>query len=586
MITVVDLSLVITGLGLVLAGVLLGRATRWSAATMGATGLFLIIGALAWWTSRQTYGIVLAGGTLAASIVFFPRRESWRPPARSPAAVVQVLLVGLIAVMMIMALLLGPEGVVAAAWIWSGCAVGWVWWVIDRRPGPDRRSMIWLAAAIGSVAVVWAIVGFVVPGELSAAVAVLCVWALPAAMIVSRSRAVMDPRRVLVQAVVLLVASVAYLAGYAALTAAIELTVGPPSPGQTTAVALLVALTMPVLVRALRAGVAVLVLGRRADPWRTAAGILNRIDRGPQAALSVVASTAQLPFLHLDVDGRAAALVGAPSGPTVPIDLDVDDHAAQLIIGLRDGEVGLGSDDRRLLAMITPLLSEMIRSDLLAVQLRAAREQTATARAEERRQLRRDLHDGLGPRLSGLVYAADASRNLVRIDPATAEEVLVGLRTDIVAAVEEVRRLSYGMRPAVLDDLGLVDALRQQADRLSGDAGRPLEVVFSVRGLPAETPAAVEVAVYRIVVEALTNVVRHTAAERASVDLSADGDGLVLEVGDDGDGSRTAVEVWNGGVGLESMRARAEELGGRFVAGPSGRGGLVRASLPWPTVEA
>lgn len=585
MITVVELSLVITGLGLVVAGVLLGRANRWSAATMGAAGLLMIIGAVARSTAGQTQGLVLAGALLAASMLFFPRREPWRAPGRRPDAVVQVLLLGSVAVMMIIALLLGTPGVVAAAWIGSGCVVGWVWWVIDRRPGPDRRAMIWLAGALGSVAISWAIAGFAVPGQLSTAVAVLCGWAVPAAMIVSGSRTAADPRRVLVQVVVLLVASVAYLAGYAALTALIELTVGPPSSGQTTVVALLVALMMPVLVRALRAGVAVLVLGRRADPWRTAAGILDRMERGPQAALSVVASTAQLPFLRLDVDGRAAAVAGASQGPSVAVDLDVDDHAAQLVIGLRDGELGLGSDDRRLLRTITPLLSEIVRSDLMATELRTAREQTATARAEERRQLRRDLHDGLGPRLSGLVYTVDAGRNLLRSDPTAAGEVLVGLRTDIVAAVEEVRRLSYGMRPAVLDDLGLVDALHQMADRLADDAGRPLEVVFSLHGLPPEIPAAVEVAAYRIVVEALTNVVRHTAAERATVDLSADGAGLVLEVCDRGDSSGAAADGWRGGVGLESMRARAEELGGSFVAGPSGRGGRVKVFLPWPPTE-
>ncbi|HEY5981360.1 MAG TPA: histidine kinase [Microlunatus sp.] len=501
MITLVELAFVVTGLGLVVAGVLLGRANRWSAVTMGAAGLFLIIGAVGWSTGRQTSAMVPAGALLAVSIIFFRRRESWRPAGRQPDAVVQMLLVASIAVLMIVALLIGPLGLVAAAWIWAGCVVGWVWWVIDRRAGRDRRSMIWLAGALGGVGIACAIAGFAVPGQLSTALAVLCLWALPAAMIVTGSRTAADPRRVLVQVVVLLVASVAYLAGYAALTALIELTVGPPSTGQATGVALLVALPMPALLRALRSGVAVLVLGRRADAWRTAAGILDRIDRGPRAALSVVATTAHLPFLRLDVDGHAVAVAGASEGPTVDIDLDVDDHVARLVVGLRDGDLSLRSDDRRLLRMIAPLLSEIVRSDLLAAELRSAREQTATARAEERRQLRHELHDGLGPRLSGLVYAVDASRNLLRSDPAAAGKVLVGLRTDIVSAVEEVRRLSYGMRPAVLDDLGLVDALRLLADRLAGDPRRPLDVVITVRGLPQEIPAAAEMATYRIVVD-------------------------------------------------------------------------------------
>ena len=145
------------------------------------------------------------------------------------------------------------------------------------------------------------------------------------------------------------------------------------------------------------------------------------------------------------------------------------------------------------------------------------------------------------------------------------------------SALDDVRRLVYGLRPPALDDLGLVEALRQHAETLAvtADSATPLITVEAPAQLPT-LPAAVEVAAYRIATEAITNVVRHAGARHATVTVRA-GDSLDVEVTDDG---RSDGATWGRGVGLSSMRERADELGGTLRYGPTPSGGRVTATFP------
>ncbi|WP_442940260.1 sensor histidine kinase [Nocardioides sp. B-3] len=213
----------------------------------------------------------------------------------------------------------------------------------------------------------------------------------------------------------------------------------------------------------------------------------------------------------------------------------------------------------------------------LTADVQTSRERTVTALEEERRRLRRDLHDGLGPRLSGIAFTSDAVRNTLRDDPDQAEALLRTLRAETSSAIGEIRQLVYGMRPPALDEIGLVPALRQQADQLRTPDGRPLRVTLDVDGLPAPA-AAVEVAAYRITVEALTNSARHSGSEEATASLLVRDGTLVIEVRDAGEPGAP----WQAGVGLASMRERAAELGGTLSIGEGG----VRAVLPLATAAA
>jgi signal transduction histidine kinase len=196
--------------------------------------------------------------------------------------------------------------------------------------------------------------------------------------------------------------------------------------------------------------------------------------------------------------------------------------------------------------------------------------------------LRRDLHDGLGATLAGLNLEAAAVRRSIRSDPAGAEAIVDEFRRDIRATIEDIRRLVYDLRPPMLDQLGLAEAVRAQAAQCSREpGGEALQISVEAPATLPHLPAAVEVAAYRIAQEALTNVVTHAQARHCVVRLET-GDALRLEVLDDGVGLPNGRRN-RSGLGLLSMRERAEELGGVCtIKSAPGGGTRVSASLPLP----
>ena len=254
--------------------------------------------------------------------------------------------------------------------------------------------------------------------------------------------------------------------------------------------------------------------------------------------------------------------------------------AGSLTVGLREGERRLDRADRRVLGLLAAPLAVAVHATVVSAELQASRERLVGAREEERRRLRRELHDGVGPTLTGIALTADAAANLLG-DPPRARELLDSLRRDTRAALADVRRVVEDLRPPALDELGLVDALRQRAEQLGRRAdGAVVRVRVDVPPDVPALPAAVEVAAYRIATEALTNIARHSQAGSAVVRLTY-GDGFEVSVSDDGPTSGP----WPPGTGLQAMRERVAELGGAFHAGPSPAGGRVHATFPWPPDE-
>ena len=212
-------------------------------------------------------------------------------------------------------------------------------------------------------------------------------------------------------------------------------------------------------------------------------------------------------------------------------------------------------------------------------QLQQAHQRLITVVEEERRRLRRDLHDGLGPALASLGLKLAAAKQLLMRDPDSVESLLDQVMTQNLEMVSEIRRLVYGLRPPVLDERGLAEAIR--AHILHGQSdGLQIEVGELPNSLP-HLPAAVEVAVYRIALEALTNVIRHAQAQHCTIQFTQIGNGrttaLQIEIVDDGIGLPRELRA---GVGLRSMRERAEELGGTLTAKPMPRGTRILATLP------
>ena len=355
----------------------------------------------------------------------------------------------------------------------------------------------------------------------------------------------------------------------------------------------------------LQRGVNRLLYGERDDPYAVLSRLGSRVESrlAPDAVLPAVTRTVQealkLPYAEIQLrreDGgfEVAAATGNPGENALRLPLVYSGETiGQLVLGPRAGDEGFTDAERRLLEDLAHQIGASAHAALmtdealrLSADLQRSRERLVEAREEERRRLRRDLHDGLGPQLSSQALTIDAIRKLMRRDPDAAEELLLDLKADAQAAVTDIRRLVYGLRPPALDDLGFLGALRETAEEL-GAKGLSVSVEAPEKLPPLS--AAVEVAAYRIAQEALTNVVRHAAADACTVSLAIDeGSVLCLEVRDDGRGIPGLREnsPTRAGVGLTSMRERATELGGSLVVEPLPEGGTsVRARLPLPKEE-
>jgi two-component system NarL family sensor kinase len=359
-------------------------------------------------------------------------------------------------------------------------------------------------------------------------------------------------------------------------------------------------LSVPVLVTVLAAAVLLPVLGRlqrrvdrvffgdRGAPYTAMARLGHQVEDAASAepvlgsVASVVASSLRLPYAAVELrvgdEWIPAAACGLPLTEVVRFPLTFQREAVgRLTVGQRAPGEKLSPDDERLLGNLARQVAPAAHAVALRQALDASRAGLAAAREEERQRLRRDLHDGLGPTVAGLGLGLDVARTLAA-GQGDLEDLLSRLKTETQHAVGEIRRLVNGLRPSALDQLGLAEALREEMIRLEYQVP---ELSVTLR-LPdqdlAALPAAIEVAVYRIVTEAVTNVVRHAGARHADVSVAVTAREVRLAVGDDGDGMP---EGWRAGVGITAMRERAAELGGHVAIEPrSPLGTRITAWLP------
>jgi len=327
--------------------------------------------------------------------------------------------------------------------------------------------------------------------------------------------------------------------------------------------------------------------GERHDPVQAMARLGERLRDAPGGApggdvlagvLQAVCEALRLPSASLRVDaGLEVASFGRPGIASESIPLEHEgQQVGALLVSPRTGEQTLGTADRRVLEVLAAPVAVALHAVLLSQELQRSRERLVAAREEERRRLRRDLHDGLGPILTAVTLKADAARSVLATAPDRTDSLLVELRGDAKQAIGDLRRIIYDLRPAPLAELGLLGALGEQVDRF---AHQGLSVTLRTPPALPVLPAAVEVAAYRICTEALTNVARHAQASRATVTVSVD-DGFCLDVQDDGTASTANSNGWRPGMGLVSMAERVAEVGGTLQAGPTPTGGRVQASLP------
>lgn len=463
-----------------------------------------------------------------------------------------------------------------------------------RATGLDRTRLRWLLwAALICVLVV--VVGLLVPGSTMAYVALVTGVTVTTASV---TIGIVRPRLVDIDA---LVAGTLVSAAVGAIVITLDLAIiaaGNQLLGDqldersVTVVVLIVAVVLYGPLRHwLGRWVRRLLVGRRADRYTVVSALAQRlessgrVDEQLPALAAAVAEAFKVPYVGVEIVQSDGGTVLAEHG-TAPADRSALAELPITYQGARIGRLLLPANgfrslmsrrDQTLLLDVVRQAAIAVRSATLAHELQLARERLVLAREEDRRRIRRDLHDGLGPALGGVALRLDAAGNAIDSDPERTRQLVRQSRTDVTDALADVRRLVHGLRPPALDDFGLIAALEHQVEAASSVLDAELDVDLAAGELGA-LPAAVEVAAYRIVSEALTNVVRHAAARTCRITLTGADGGLCIEVADDGRGIDADAAA---GVGLRSLRDRAEELGGHCdVRCPPAGGTVVRAWIP------
>jgi signal transduction histidine kinase len=433
-----------------------------------------------------------------------------------------------------------------------------------------RQQVLWLVVAVILVILINFPIWFDLPSG-QTILLLLSFPLIPAAVTIAVLRhGLYDVRIVVSRLVVYTLLTAGVIAIYVGLVAVLDRVLR--GFGAPVIAALAIALAFnPVRVRLQRL-VDRAVYGTRRDPVAAVSAVGQRLvgdDLGGVA--DALRETLRLSYVAIE---RKTGVVESGERPATtqawPLIYD-NEPIGNLIVGPRHGERRLSGSDQRVIDVVATPLAIVLHAQALTEDLKASRERVIEAAEEERSRLRRELHDSLGPLLTGAAFKADGIALAAQHRPERAESLAIELADQLRQSVEGVRQLAYGLRPAALDELGLVGALEEQGRRFG-----PVKVVIDAPESLPTLPSSVEVAAYRIATEALTNVIRHSDAKLASVRLETNGGTLEMIITDDG----TSPLPWSPGLGLTSIKSRASEVGGACEAGPTADGGRVVATLP------
>ena len=446
----------------------------------------------------------------------------------------------------------------------------------QRARGVERRQLSWLVAGVGLLAVTgaFAMVSPRATNELSFVLLMLGVTAVPVSVAVAVLRhGLFDVEALLHRAVVWLGVLATLGACYVAVLLVVGRLLASAAGVGATLLATVAVVALLSAVRDVARGMADrLVYGVRRDPVAAMDAVLDAVTAAadakadmPRAVVDVLAERLRLRDVALELDGprgrRSVARRGDPGPDALVVEVG---SIGRLLVGPPDD---LSPSDRRLLSAIARPLAAELHGARLALQLQQSRESLVLAREEERRQLQRDLHDGVGPRLAGLGLGLDTAAALLPADVDGARATIERLRARNDAALQEVRRVARGLGPPALEHGELGTALRLLATDVAGDLAR-LDIDPDADSLPA----AVQVGLFHVAAEAMSNAVRHGRARHVAVSLHRDGADVVLRVADDGPGLPADAPA---GTGMGSMRERCAELGGSLAVSSGPDGGTV-----------
>lgn len=482
-------------------------------------------------------------------------------------------------------MLSAPLGVVALIGAVASLAVRW-----RRSHGDERQQLKWFIA--GACLLPVALVLHEVQPDVGRALFAVVFAVIPATLGVAILRYRLYDLDLVIRRTAVYAAVSAVVAGlYLLIVALAQLAVGIGV--HVVAAVAAAAVFQPLRIRIQRV-VDRRFYGDRSRPYEAVTGLGRQLEGAllPETVLPGVVETVcgalRLPFAAIELrdgdDWVRAAQHGEPGDEPVAFPMAYQATVVgRMLVCPRGRGDELSEADRRLLADLARQAGVAAHAVRVTTALQRSRAELVSAREEERRRLRRDLHDGLGPTLAGVTMGMHAAGVLVGSNPEEASRLLAGLEKQVEDAIADIRRLVYGLRPPALDEFGLVRALQMHASRLESPPGGLSIIVDSPPEGLGSLPAAVEVAAYRIVTEALTNVARHAGARSCQVRLRRDGalrDGaLEVEVTDDGQGVPAGQPA---GVGMTAMRERATELGGMLTVETLAVGTRVSARLPVP----
>lgn len=388
------------------------------------------------------------------------------------------------------------------------------------------------------------------------------------------------------------------VAVFAALVGGVGRMVGAASTWPLSLAATgVVALTFDPLRARLQRAVNRLVYGYRDEPYAVVARLGQRLESslGPLPALHEAARSIsealRLPAVAIEVGGFTLVRHGVQwrASERFPLTRGSEQLGA-LVVSTRPGEKNLSVADHRLLETVAGQVATVVHALLLEADLERSRIASLNAREEARRRLGSDLHDDVGHRLTALAHRAERVRRTLDTDPQDSRRSLEVLVEEVRSAAARVRHLSHQLHPPELVLLGLVGATRERLQVMS--ESRSIRTRLSADAI-GELPAAVELAAYSVIQEALSNVAKHSGASSCRVKLALAPAGerapsavlygrvLTVEVCDDGAGFAEGAVI--AGLGLSSMRARAHELGGTVVLEPAAGGGAcLRLTVPVP----
>lgn len=461
-----------------------------------------------------------------------------------------------------------------------------------RATALERRQHWWLA---------WALAVWVVWGTLSRWLIPETVWAeitpvgeviylladalIPAAIAVAVLRYRLYAIDIIVQkSLVWVLLTAVVIATYVSIVTLLHTTLmrgEDPRLGSLLAAAV-IAVGFAPLQRHLRVVVDRAIYGRRGDPATVLADLTTGVQRARDpgevlpALVLGLAKALKLPYVAVEPERGPQVAYGDPHGRVLRLSLThFGAPVGALVVSERGPSDPLSPADRRVLDHVRPIASTAVYATGLSAELRRSREGVVRAREEERRRLRRDLHDGMKPALAGLALGLEAAARSAARDATALPRRMRELRDVAQTVAVDVGRIVEDLRPPALDEAGLVDSLREQSEWLFKSDGTRITV--ETPEIMPPLPAAVEVAAYRIAVEAMTNVVRHSRATSCTVSLRV-ADTLDLRIVDNGIGLS---EHTKPGMGFDSMRERADELGGQLSIDTLTAGGVrVFASLP------